>query len=83
VVLFLAAAGAGGVLAGLSVLVVFLLGLVAANTTITLIATFGFRHVANRARLYLAIGAITAVLSLVVGTLLLVDQGSVLPELTG
>ena len=83
VVLFLAAAGAGGVSAGLVVLVVFLLGLMASNTSITLMATFGFQHVADRARLYIAMGMVTAALSLVVGTILLVGQESVLSALTG
>ena len=81
--LFLAAARAGGISAGLVVLIVFLLGLMALNTSITLMATFGFQHVADRARLHIAMGVVTAALSPVVGTILLVGQESVLPALTG
>ncbi len=83
VVLFLAAAGAGGVSAGLLVLVIFLTGLILANTMITVLATFGFQRVANRARLYMAMGAVTAVLSLIVGTVLLFGQDTLLPALIG
>ena len=83
VVLFLAAAGAGGVSAGLVVLVVFLLGLVASNTSITLMTTFGFQRVADRARLYMVMGAVTAALSLVVGAILLTGKETVLTALMG
>ena len=83
VVLFLAAAGAGGVSAGLVVLVVFLFGLTVSNSIITLITTFGFQRVADRARLYMAMGAVTAVFSLIVGTVLLFGQDTLLPALAG
>ncbi len=83
VVLFLAAAGAGGVSAGLVVLAVFLLGLVVSNSIITAITTFGFQRVTDRARLNIAMGAVIAVLSLIVGTVLLLGQDTVLPALTG
>jgi len=83
VVLFLAAAGAGGVSAGLLVLVIFLTGLVLSNTMITVLATFGFQRVANRARLYVTMGAVTAVLSLIVGSVLLFGQDTLLPALIG
>ena len=81
VVLFLAAAGAGGVSAGLLVLVTFLTGLILSNTMITVLATFGFQRVTNRARLYVAMGAVTAVLSLIVGSVLLFGQDTLLPAL--
>ena len=83
VVLFLAAAGAGGVSAGLVVLVVFLVGLMVSNSIITLMTTFGFQRVADRARLYMAMGAVTAVFSLIVGAMLLFGQDTLLPALAG
>jgi ABC-type nickel/cobalt efflux system permease component RcnA len=68
VVLFVAAAGAGGVAAGLSVLGSFVVGLLLANTAVAVVAAAGVRTGAGRT----ALAALAGVFSLVVGTLLLV-----------
>jgi len=79
VVVFLAAANAGGVWAGVAVLVVFLGGLILANTAITLASSFGFLAAGRSQVAYVAMGAVTGVASLVVGVLFVAGADSVLP----
>jgi high-affinity nickel-transport protein len=79
VVVFLAAANAGGAIAGIGVLVVFLIGLMLANTAITLTASFGFLAAGRSQRVYMTMGAITGTASLVLGFLFLFGVSSVLP----
>ena len=79
VVTFLAAAQAGGVGAGLVVLVTFLIGLFLSNTAITLGATYGFKEAMQRRSVQRTLGAVTAVMSLVVGILFMLGQDAVLP----
>ena len=83
VVIFLTAAGAGGKLAGIVILVVFLIGLLASNTLITLGSAFGFVTASRNWKLYVAVAVLTATASLVIGTLFLFGEGSVLPALFG
>lgn len=79
VVTFLAAAQAGGTGAGLAVLVTFLVGLFLSNTAVTIGATYGFKEAMQRPRVQRILGAITAVVSLVIGVLFLLGQDAVLP----
>jgi high-affinity nickel-transport protein len=79
VVVFLAAANAGGSAGGLIVLMAFLVGLVAANTGITLAATSGFFATSGRKLPRIALASVTAVVSLVVGVLLVTGQDTLLP----
>ena len=79
VVIFAGAAGVAGVWSGLLVLSAFLLGLLAANTTVAAAAAFGFIGSTRRVRLYLALSVVTAVCSLAIGTLFLLDRGDLLP----
>ncbi len=81
IVLFLAAAHAGGLATGMAVLLAFIVGLVISNSAITLLSTVGFRATANNRRLHLALGAVTAAVSLVVGTLLVMGADASLPAL--
>ena len=81
VLVFLAAANAGGTLAGLSVLVAFLVGLTLANSAITLGAAYGFLAAGHRQWAYTGLAGVTAVVSLIVGTLLVFGQDSFLPAL--
>ena len=83
VVTFLAAAEAGGTTAGLIVLVTFLVGLFISNTGITLGATYGFKEAMQRPRVQMSLGAVTAVMSLVVGILFVLGQDAVLPAFFG
>lgn len=79
VLVFLAAANAGGSLAGLAVLVAFLAGLVLANSAITLGAAYGFFAANRRSWVFAGLAGATAVVSLIVGTLLVLGQDAFLP----
>jgi hypothetical protein len=81
VVIFAGAAGVAGTWSGLLVLGAFLLGLLAANTTVAAAAAFGFLGSTRRVRLYLALSVVTAVCSLAIGTLFLLDRGEMLPAI--
>lgn len=79
VLVFLAAANAGGAVAGLVVLTAFLLGLALANSAITLGAAYGFLASHNRGWVYTSLAGATAVVSLFVGILLVAGQDALLP----
>ncbi len=79
VVVFLAAASAGGLAAGLIVLFAFVAGLVAANSAITIASAFGLAAAAKRRRVQVAMGALTAVMSILVGGLFLFGIDGALP----
>lgn len=74
VVLFLAAAGAGGVAAGIFVLVAFIGGLLASNTLIAVGSAFGTLTTKSYP-VYAAIAVATASFSFVLGFLLLTEGG--------
>ncbi|MBI5156564.1 MAG: hypothetical protein HZA58_00975 [Acidimicrobiia bacterium] len=79
VVTFLAAAQAGGAGAGLVVLVTFLIGLFMSNTAITLGTTYGFREAMQRPTVQRRLGAITALMSIVLGVLFVLGMDAALP----
>ncbi|MCS7207493.1 MAG: hypothetical protein NZ951_06125 [Dehalococcoidia bacterium] len=72
------AAGAGSVL-----LFTFTLGLVISNSLITLATTMGFLGAQGRRWLYIALGVVAGVFSLVLGILFLAGWGTLLPALLG
>lgn len=79
VLVFLAAANAGGAWAGLTVLVAFLAGLMLANSAITFGAAYGFLAARRGTWVYASLAAVTAVVSLLVGTMLVLGQDALLP----
>jgi high-affinity nickel-transport protein len=79
IVIFLAAAQAGGVATGIAVLVAFIVGLVVSNSAITLTSTLSFGASATSRRLHLGLGVATAVLSIVIGTLFVFGADASLP----
>ena len=83
VVTFLAASRAGGTPAGITVLVVFLVGLVIANAIISWLFSYGFQAGDRRQSVQMALGAVTAVASLIVGVLFALGQDAVLPAFFG
>jgi ABC-type nickel/cobalt efflux system permease component RcnA len=83
IVIFLTAAGAGGQVAGVAILVVFLIGLLASNTLITLGSAFGFVTASKNWKLYVTVAILTATASLVIGIMFLFGQGAVLPAFFG
>jgi hypothetical protein len=82
VLIFLAAVGRGKLLGEL-VLGVFLLGLLASNSMITLGSAFGFLKAAGNWTIYATVAVLTGVFSLVIGLLFLFGEGRVLPALFG
>jgi high-affinity nickel permease len=83
IVIFLAAAGAGGALAGVVTLAVFLLGLFAANTALAAASASGFLAATKRFTVYATVSVITAAASLVLGVSFLLGHDGWLPALFG
>jgi ABC-type nickel/cobalt efflux system permease component RcnA len=83
ILVFLAAARAGGTAIGIALLVCFIIGLLASNTVVAFTATFGFLRASRNFALYAAVSVVTAAFSLVVGVLLLTGHAPLLPALTG
>ena len=81
VLLFSAAAGATSNFSGTLLLLAFVVGLIASNTAITLGSVFGFWGAKTNRRAYLAFGILTAIFSLAIGSMFVLRQGSLLPEL--
>ncbi len=67
--IFVAAAGAGGKGAGVVLLGCFIVGLLSSNSVVALASTFGFLGAARNWRLYVTVSALTASFSLVIGTI--------------
>jgi high-affinity nickel-transport protein len=76
-IVFLAAANAGGMGTGIAVLAVFIVGLVISNSAITLASTLSFR--ARSVTFHRVLGGVTAALSIVVGTLFVFGADGSLP----
>jgi cytochrome c biogenesis protein CcdA len=83
ILIFLAAAGAGGTLAGVVLLLLFIAGLVTSNSLIALAATLGFSRASRTRGLYLGVSALTASFSLLVGVVFVLGRGAVLPAILG
>jgi high-affinity nickel-transport protein len=83
VLIFLAAAGAGGTVVGISVLIAFLVGLLASNSLITVGSAYGFLSASRNFAVYATVGVIVGVFSLVLGVLFLFGLESVLPAFFG
>ena len=83
VLLFLAAAGAGGTAEGLVLLVCFLVGLLTSNSLIAFASTFGFLSASRNWRVYLGVSLVTAVFSFVIGVVFLTGHATVLPAFFG
>jgi high-affinity nickel-transport protein len=80
---FLAAAGAGGRAAGVIVLVAFIVGLLSSNSLITLGSTFGFLRASKNFPIYATVAVLTGAFSLVIGSIFLLGKTTVLPALFG
>lgn len=81
VLIFLGATGVGGRGLGLAVLVVFVLGIITANTLIAVGAAIGFMGAGRATWAYRLTGAIVALFSLALGTVFLIGDASMLPTL--
>ena len=83
VLVFLAAAGAGGTGVGIVLLLVFLAGLLTSNTGIALASTYGFLAAGRSFAVYVTVAVVTGAFSLIVGALFLFGRGTLLPALFG
>jgi high-affinity nickel-transport protein len=83
IVLFLAAARAGGVAIGVVLLLCFIGGLLVSNSVVALTTLFGFRGASRNFPIYAAVSVTAAAFSLVVGTFFLIGAAPLLPALTG
>jgi high-affinity nickel permease len=83
ILLFLAAARAGGTAIGVALLLCFIIGLLASNSVVAMTTLFGFRGASRNFPLYVAISLLAGIFSLVVGTLFLLGMSPLLPALAG
>jgi high-affinity nickel-transport protein len=81
VLLFLTAAGAGGGMAAVGLLVCFLVGLLTSNTLVALASTYGFLRASTNVGVYLGISVAIGASSLVLGSIFLSGNGGVLPAI--
>ena len=73
------AVGATSAAAGSLLLVAFAIGLVLSNTLITIASTAGVLGFQNRRTVYIGLGVLIGSFSLVIGTIFLLQRGSMLP----
>jgi len=75
------AVGATSQLTGVLALMAFVAGLLLSNSFVTVASTYGFVSAQNRQWIYVAVGLIAAVFSLVVGVVFLGASTGILPDL--
>jgi high-affinity nickel permease len=83
ILLFLAAARAGGAGIGVFLLICFVAGLLASNTVVALAAVFGFLSASRNFPIYATVSLAAAGFSLVVGSFFLLGQTPLVPALAG
>jgi high-affinity nickel permease len=82
VLLIAAIGGASGIGLGIPMMLAFIVGLLITNTLIIVITATGFVASQLRQRLYLAVGVVAGIFSLVIGLLFVFEAESVLPDLS-
>lgn len=84
ILIFVAAAGvAGGKATGEIVLAAFLVGLLTSNSLITFGSSAGYLRASENFRVYAAVAILTAIFSLVIGSLFLFGRATLLPAIFG
>jgi hypothetical protein len=83
ILIFVAAAGSGGTAAGVAVLLAFIVGLILANSLITIGSALGFLSASQNFVVYATVGMVTAVLSLILGVIFLTGTERILPAFFG
>lgn len=81
VLLIAAVGGTNDVRTGVLLMVSFIVGLIASNSLIAVASATGFVSAQSRRGIYVAVGIVAGVFSLVVGTLFLLDLTDLLPDL--
>jgi hypothetical protein len=82
VLLIAAVGGAASAGLGVPMLLAFVVGLLLSNLAIVVISSVGFVASQTRERIYVAVGTVAGVFSLVIGALFLFGQDVVLPDLS-
>jgi hypothetical protein len=82
VLLIAAVGGAASAGLGVPMLIAFVVGLLISNLAIVVISSVGFVASQTRERVYVLVGAIAGVFSLAIGTVFLLGQDVVLPDLS-
>lgn len=80
VLLFLAAGTAGGTVAGIGALAAFVIGLVVANSIVTVVASTGLASLTKRPAVQITLGVMAGVFSIVVGILFFLGSDTGPPE---
>lgn len=83
VLIFVTAAGVAGKGGGLILLGCFLVGLFAANTAVALVGTFGMLRATRNFHAYAAVSLVTAVFSIVTGSIFMLGLAGSLPAMLG
>jgi len=81
VLLIAAVGGAASIGLGVPMMLAFIVGLVASNTAIVVLSASGFVASRSRQRIYVAIGVVAGVFSLVIGGAFLLGAEELLPDL--
>ncbi len=81
--LFIAATGAGGKVMGSFLVLTFVLGLVISNSIITLISLLGIAKAKQGSILYVFLAGVTAVFSIILGSIFVFGKGGILPSILG
>ena len=82
VLLIAAVGGAASAGLGIPMLMAFVIGLLMSNFAIVVVSSVGFVASQTRERIYVAVGAVAGVFSLVIGAVFLLGQDAVLPDLS-
>jgi high-affinity nickel-transport protein len=83
ILIFVTAAGAGGRGTGLLLLVAFLVGLLSSNSTVALAGMFGFLGASRNFGVYVAVSSVTALFSIVIGSIFVLGSAALLPAMFG
>jgi hypothetical protein len=83
VLIFITAAGVGGKVVGMLILGCFLVGLLVSNTVVALAGAFGFLGASRSFGVYAGVSLVTALFSVVVGSIFLLGASRVLPAMFG
>jgi high-affinity nickel-transport protein len=83
VLIFLAAAGAGGPALGVVVLLIFITGLLTSNSLITAGSTFGYLRASKNFAVYATVAVLTGIFSLTIGVIFLLGKTTILPAIFG
>jgi high-affinity nickel-transport protein len=81
ILLFIAASNAGGTWFGSLLVITFVIGLVISNTLISVFSIFGITKAKENANIYLFLAGVTAIFSLVVGSIFLFGKATTLPAI--